>query len=79
MKTTVLRDVTPCSPVEVYRSCILPLLDLFFEPEDGGNKFLRNVMKFHRSTRRHIPELNNILKWIHDSVAECNTAICEMH
>jgi hypothetical protein len=32
------------------------LLDLFFEPEDGGDVFVRNVVHIQRTTRRFIPE-----------------------
>jgi hypothetical protein len=32
------------------------LLLLLFDPEDGGNTFLRNVANIDQITRRHIPE-----------------------
>jgi hypothetical protein len=32
------------------------LVGLFFDPEDGGDMFLRNVCYFQRITRRYIPE-----------------------
>jgi hypothetical protein len=55
-----LWDCTLCSP-----TCILALLtttfyssflrDLFFEPEDGGHMFLRNVGWFQQANGRYIP------------------------
>jgi hypothetical protein len=58
MKSSVFWDVTPCSPT--FRRSISPpssgsacyllqegfLLDLFFNPEDEGYMFLRNVCRF---------------------------------
>jgi hypothetical protein len=43
------------------RATLLPacLLDLFFDTEDGGSKFLRNVSNFYQTTRRHFPEDRN--------------------
>jgi hypothetical protein len=57
MKSTIFRDITPCSPFKVnrrfggtYRLHLLAtcfhagfLLILFFDPEDGGDMLLRNV------------------------------------
>jgi hypothetical protein len=52
MKSTIFWDITPCSPLKVNRrfealfaTCFHTglLLCLFFEPEDRGNIFLRNV------------------------------------
>jgi hypothetical protein len=55
MKSTIFWVITPCSPVKVNRrfggtyrllaACFhsVFLLDLFFDPEEGGDKFLQNV------------------------------------
>jgi hypothetical protein len=53
MKSTSFWDITPCSLVAVYRRlggkyrlqlfAAEPYLRLLFNPEDGGDIFLRNV------------------------------------
>jgi hypothetical protein len=45
MKSTIFWDITLCSPLKVNRRCFhaVFLLSLFFDPEDGGDMFLRNV------------------------------------
>jgi hypothetical protein len=51
MKSTVFCDISPCSQLRVNRNfrgtCHLHLqgflLGLFFDPEDGGDMFFRNV------------------------------------
>jgi hypothetical protein len=40
MKSTIFWDIKPCSPLSVNRRF---LLNLFLDPEDGGDVFLRNV------------------------------------
>jgi hypothetical protein len=50
MKSTIFCDITPCSVSsvngrfgETYRPPAGLLLNLFFDPEDGGDMFLQNV------------------------------------
>jgi hypothetical protein len=55
MKSSIFWDITPYGPLKVYRRCgeakssaCYPLharflLGSFFDPEDGGEMFLRNV------------------------------------
>jgi hypothetical protein len=52
VKSTIFWDITQCGPLKVYRrfggTCRLHLpvdflLGVFFDPEDGGHIFLRNV------------------------------------
>jgi hypothetical protein len=53
MKTSIFYDLTPCSPLQEHVASIIRvgdylhhasfLLGSFFHPEDGGDKFLRNV------------------------------------
>jgi hypothetical protein len=49
MKSSVLWDIAPCSPVKVnlrFGCCLLhagSLLGLLFNSEDGGDIFLRNI------------------------------------
>jgi hypothetical protein len=52
LKSTIFWDITPCSPLKVSRrfGALLAtsfharfLLALFFDPEDGGDMFLRNI------------------------------------
>jgi hypothetical protein len=42
----------PCLPP----AYLLVLADIFFDPEDGGDIFLRNVGATQQTTRRHITE-----------------------
>jgi hypothetical protein len=36
------------------------LLQLFFDPEDGGSMYLRNVLNFHHTTRPHIEDYRSV-------------------
>jgi hypothetical protein len=56
MKSTIFSDITPCSHAGF-------LLRLFFDPEDGGYMFLRNV-GWQRTTRRYIRE-DDTLRFVH--------------
>jgi hypothetical protein len=43
MKGTIFWNITPCSPLKINRRFVGGfLLGLFFDPEDGGDIFLRN-------------------------------------
>jgi hypothetical protein len=57
MRSSVFWDITLCSPLNVSRHFggIL-LFGLFFDPEGGGDMFLRTLGEFQRATRRYISE-----------------------
>jgi hypothetical protein len=77
-EVSVFWDITPCSPLidsrhfgGTYCRALLStcshigiLLSLFFNPEDGGSMFLRNVIDFQQATQRYIPEDNTLSKFI---------------
>jgi hypothetical protein len=42
MKSIIFRDVTPCSLFCLPPAYLLVLAEIFFDPEDGGDMFLRN-------------------------------------
>jgi hypothetical protein len=48
MKSSIFWDIKPCSPLKLTRRLLAAcfhtgfLLCLFFDPEDGGDMFLRN-------------------------------------
>jgi hypothetical protein len=45
MKSIIFWDVTPCSLLRWLATCLLAgsCWNFFFDPEDGGDMFLRNV------------------------------------
>jgi hypothetical protein len=49
LKSSIFRDTRPCSLLKIKQSSACQLLhssfslDLFFDPEDGGDMFLRNI------------------------------------
>jgi hypothetical protein len=65
MKRSILWDTTPCSPLKINRrfggTCRLFhagfLLGLFFDPEDEGDVFLRNVGRLSTDYRTYNPAL----------------------
>jgi hypothetical protein len=61
MKSTILWDITQCSPLGV-NFCMTPAFKMVswwiycFDPEDGSDMFLRNLGWPSTTTRRYIPE-----------------------
>jgi hypothetical protein len=58
-------------------SCCPPFcfLDLHFDPEDGGDMFLRNISGLSRTTRRYIPEYRTL----HDHRCENLKSYTNLH
>jgi hypothetical protein len=80
-RTTAVLDATPCSLVEVYRrfrgrvnqardqkSFVCYMLDLSFDPEDGGSIFIRNtgnILPYYTASHQsRYVVLFTITKWI---------------
>lgn len=65
MKSPIFWAIMHCIPLKVYRRFgetyfihlhVGLLLDLFFEPKDGGDISLQMLVDFQRTTRRYIAE-----------------------
>jgi hypothetical protein len=60
MKSAIFWGIMPCSPFEAepLATCFNAgfLLGIFFDPEDGGDIFLRNIGWLSMATLRYIPE-----------------------
>jgi hypothetical protein len=51
---------------------------LFFEPEDGGDMFLRNVVDFRCTTRRYIPQDSTLHNHRCENLRSCMRVSCSV-
>jgi hypothetical protein len=68
MKSIIFWDMTPCSPLSSTHLLTRLFAELFFDPEDGGDTFLRNVGCYSTDYTASYPR-----RWY--SLYRCNSVI----